>query len=59
MITKKKILLKKRPKLLKKLVGFTLTMTCLVGIQSCEDNFLDVVPDNVATIDQTFTNYLK
>jgi len=26
----------------------------ILGIQSCEDSFLDVVPDNVATIDQAF-----
>ena len=25
-----------------------------VGLQSCEETFLDVVPDNVATIDQAF-----
>ena len=25
-----------------------------IGLQSCEDSFLDVVPDNVATIDQAF-----
>lgn len=26
----------------------------ILGLQSCEDNFLDVVPDNVATIEQAF-----
>jgi len=31
-----------------------LSVPVMIGLQSCEKEFLDVVPDNVATIDQAF-----
>lgn len=34
--------------------GLALGMLSVLALQSCEDNFLDVVPDNIATIDQAF-----
>lgn len=33
-------------------IGFACLL--ILGLESCEDSFLDVVPDNVATIDQVF-----
>ncbi|MGY5356014.1 RagB/SusD family nutrient uptake outer membrane protein [Wenyingzhuangia sp. IMCC45467] len=39
---------------LKKVLGGSLMVLSLSGLMSCEDTFLDVVPDNVATIDQAF-----
>lgn len=32
-----------------------LSIPMMLGLQSCEEEFLDVVPDNIATIDQAFT----
>lgn len=39
---------------LKSLFRITLMGVFLISIQSCEKSFLDVVPDNIATIDQAF-----
>lgn len=39
---------------IQKSVKIVSIVVLILGIQSCEDNFLDVVPDNVATIDQAF-----
>lgn len=36
------------------LLLFMLSMPVMLGLQSCEQEFLDVVPDNIATIDQAF-----
>lgn len=46
-----KIKLTKGFQKLKKVFGITLI---IFGLGSCEDTFLDVVPDNVVTIDQAF-----
>ncbi len=37
-----------------RLLFFALCLPVMLGIQSCEEEFLDVVPDNIATIDQAF-----
>ncbi|WNH10617.1 RagB/SusD family nutrient uptake outer membrane protein [Thalassobellus suaedae] len=37
-----------------KFLGVSLMILSLFGLESCEDSFLDVVPDNVVTIDQAF-----
>ncbi|WP_044625247.1 RagB/SusD family nutrient uptake outer membrane protein [Neotamlana nanhaiensis] len=34
--------------------SMSLVLIALFGMQSCDDTFLDVVPDNVVTIDQAF-----
>lgn len=39
---------------IQKSVKIAFIAVLILGIQSCEDSFLDVVPDNVATIDQAF-----
>jgi hypothetical protein len=51
--TKKIILIKGFPKL-QKALGISLIIFVLFGLESCEKSFLDVVPDNVVTIDQAF-----
>jgi hypothetical protein len=51
--TKKIILIKGFPKLHKAL-RISLVIFILFGLESCEKSFLDVVPDNVVTIDQAF-----
>ena len=38
----------------KKLFLMLIALPMMLAIQSCEETFLDVVPDNVATIDQAF-----
>ncbi|MFI0430572.1 RagB/SusD family nutrient uptake outer membrane protein [Mariniflexile sp. HMF6888] len=50
----KKIILIKGFQKLHKVFGMTLMIFCLFGLESCEDSFLEVVPDNVVTIDQAF-----
>ena len=54
MRTIKKIVLIKGFQKLHKALGIALMIFCLLGIESCEDSFLEVVPDNVVTIDQAF-----
>ncbi len=39
---------------IKKVVGVTSMALLMLGTQSCQDTFLDVVPDNVETIDLAF-----
>jgi len=51
---KNNITLKKDIQKFQKTIGIALLIFCLVGTQSCENTFLDVVPDNVTTIDQAF-----
>ena len=50
---KMKTLTMKKCSLWKKL-GVAIAIPMMLNLQSCEDSFLDVVPDNVATIDQAF-----
>ncbi len=54
MKTKNNNTLNKAKQRLIKAFGFTLMIVSLIGLESCEDTFLDVVPDNVATIEQAF-----
>ena len=39
----------------RKLLGTTIVIFCLMVTESCEDNFLDVVPDNLPTIEDAFS----
>lgn len=54
MRTIKKKILKQGTKKLYKALGLSAMVFCLIGLESCEESFLDVVPDNVVTIDQAF-----
>jgi len=54
MKTRNKMIFKKGRQKFPKAVGFMMLFAGLLGLQSCND-FLDVVPDNVATLDQAFT----
>ncbi len=39
---------------LRKVFGASMLILCLLGLESCEDTFLDVVPDNVTTLENAF-----
>lgn len=39
---------------LRKVFGTSMVVLCLLGLESCEDSFLDVVPDNVTTLGHAF-----
>ncbi len=54
MKTRNKIIVNKSLQKMQKVFGTTMTMLCLLSLGSCEDSFLDVVPDNIATIDNAF-----
>jgi hypothetical protein len=55
MKTMNNIIIESKFQWLQKSFVFTLVVISLLGLESCEKSFLDVVPDNVATIDQAFT----
>ncbi len=50
----KHILLEKSLEKIQNSIKVVSIVLLILGLQSCEDTFLDVVPDNVATIDQAF-----
>lgn len=39
---------------LKKVLGVSIVVLCLFGLESCENSFLDVVPDNITTLESAF-----
>lgn len=39
---------------LKKAFGVSIIVLCLFGLESCENSFLDVVPDNITTLESAF-----
>lgn len=39
---------------IQKIFGTSMVVLCLFGLESCENSFLDVVPDNIATIENAF-----
>ncbi|KDN56619.1 RagB/SusD family nutrient uptake outer membrane protein [Flavobacterium seoulense] len=54
MKTENIIIVNKSFQKLQKVFGTVMVMLCLLGLQSCEDSFLDVVPDNVTTLENAF-----
>jgi hypothetical protein len=53
MKTKKNIVNKSFHKL-QKVFGASMVILCLFGLESCENSFLDVVPDNITTLESAF-----
>lgn len=53
MKTKNSIINKSFQKL-RKVFETSMVVLCLFGLESCEDSFLDVVPDNVSTLEHAF-----
>lgn len=39
---------------LQKVFGVSMVVLCSLGLESCDNSFLDVVPDNVSTLDNAF-----
>jgi len=39
---------------IQKVFGTSMVILCLFGLESCENSFLDVVPDNITTIESAF-----
>ena len=39
---------------LRKVFETSMVVLCLIGLESCDDNFLDVVPDNISTLEHAF-----
>lgn len=54
MKTKNIIIVNKSLQKLRKVFGASMVVLCLLGLQSCENSFLDVVPDNVSTLEHAF-----
>ncbi|WP_370479239.1 RagB/SusD family nutrient uptake outer membrane protein [Tamlana flava] len=52
-INKKKI--NRNGRKLQGIIGSVMMVFCMLTSESCEETFLDVVPDNLATIDDAFT----
>lgn len=54
MKTKNTVIINKGLQKIRRVFGGSMVVLCLLGLQSCEDSFLDVVPDNVSTLDHAF-----
>jgi hypothetical protein len=54
MKTKNIIIVNKSLQKLRKVFGASMVVLCLLGLESCENSFLDVVPDNVTTLEHAF-----
>ncbi|MEN9908086.1 MAG: hypothetical protein RLZZ540_1235 [Bacteroidota bacterium] len=54
MKTKNRIIENMNLQKFRKAFGRSLFVLCLLALQSCENSFLDVVPDNVTTLDYAF-----
>lgn len=54
MKTKNIIIVNKGLQRLQKVFGASMVILCLLGLESCENSFLDVVPDNVTTLENAF-----
>ncbi|MFA9192015.1 RagB/SusD family nutrient uptake outer membrane protein [Flavobacterium sp. FZUC8N2.13] len=39
---------------LQKVFGVSMVVLCSLGLESCDNSFLDVVPDNISTLDNAF-----
>ncbi|OCB71586.1 Starch-binding associating with outer membrane [Flavobacterium glycines] len=39
---------------IQKVFGASMVVLCLFGLESCENSFLDVVPDNITTVESAF-----
>ncbi|WP_161641394.1 RagB/SusD family nutrient uptake outer membrane protein [Flavobacterium undicola] len=54
MKTKNRIIENMNLQKLRKVFGASMVVLCLLGLESCENSFLDVVPDNVSTLENAF-----
>ena len=42
-----------------KTTTFSILLLCLLAMQACKKDYLDIVPDNVATVDNAFANSIE